>query len=222
MDNHDWLYQIDAELQQLKRRQEIRAEIKDLQDTYREFLTTRGVQLTFETEYILLMIIARKNFLEIYEELPRPSGRPSPQAAELRLSAIELLWGGDLWQEPWISLINQEFPGEPPTDEDFAAFMVRKIERIPHEEKSARQRHLLNQELITLFASYGYVPWPQDEPVISLLIHYIQLAHLGMEPNEIKGTLLEAIQQKTSQPNHPVWSEITKVYILGSATPPAF
>ncbi len=182
-------------------------------DAYVAAATARTDRITEAKSYRLCIafIASQRLMLDLVLSHLGPEAIPQTRAFTRRELArhLYLLYR---WREPWISLIESEFPGDPLTAADLEEFEAGRVSRRAESEARRDSSRAVKDEMEELLLAHGYVVSPQDE---LLLVSGIIFPYSRMQEDESRRThryLLqermsaeEAVRSKSPEPDHPAW-----------------
>lgn len=131
---------------------------------------------------------------------------------ENRIRLIEQLWIGNRWAEPWTNLINQEFPGEGPTDEDIEQFIKRAPEELMMQQHAAAERGELVGKFRDVLVAHAYPAPDSEQASLSVLAYLKQISRYQSYRATELADELQQVMMRTSYPQHPAWQRLTGEY----------
>src|SRR6266550_839820 len=213
----------DPLFKRLEQQMSVEAQLYEKIERYRRFLTEHGISLDIEAALDMpeRVVIANLNIVSIglaaRHSLIAQVGESAPdKAAEFlkstRQEIIRNLWLEGLWQEPWISLVNQEIPGEGPTNADFEMFIQEAGDKVQQKLEIITYREQMFDQLMERLIGAGYAPEERDAIVLHQLIVMIYRAGLSGNDKLAVGAASRDLLVNASNPQHPVWEQIMQEF----------
>lgn len=137
--------------------------------------------------------------------------------AKARYDQVRTLWFDRLWREPWVSLVNQEFPGSGPTLEELDRWEAQRPDFELREVEANAELAELKGEMQQLACECGY---PLDENVEDLFVITSFATMVVCLRDESYAELTPAQRREyamksmatASVPDHPAWQVLLDRY----------
>lgn len=145
-------------------------------------------------------------FEEMLELRGKPGEELNRELAFVRLIVLAKLSRAGLWSEPWLDLIDQDFPvGPTPSD---------PREELRSQAQAAddilRQHEEIYDELHQSLFDCDYPTQRQDKVALLLLASVVFLHRRLPRTRQHMDGVLEWVQPRASLPDHRVWADIVR------------
>jgi hypothetical protein len=131
------------------------------------------------------------------------------EVARFRALVIEHLYLQNSWREPWIGLVNQEFPGYEPTGDDFHVFEAKREEAEYRSRETEEMLYSVHDELRAHLWENGYLVSTTEEILLAKLGSGIVFSTLnGTSRFASLGSRIsakEVIEALAGDPTHQAW-----------------
>lgn len=200
---------------------------QELQSQYREFLTAHDVSIRghdLESAINNMQVITmatRKVMAEIITEMSGESKGEQEAAKravfENRHHFLRHLWEHDLLDTPWRILIDQEFPGDPPTLNDFGRYIGEAAEQMLLSHAHQEKLNQLRGSIELLLESHAYEAGWEDGVTIMrlaslLAMSQVRIGELTVEDRRAMRQSAEQAIEEAREPAHPAWTMVLKGY----------
>lgn len=126
--------------------------------------------------------------------------------ARIRRMIIKDLWLDGRWTEPWISMINQEFPGDPLSVGDIEEFITESGEHFAVTAESTAEASAVWAEIADLLFANGFIPTGSDDRLITGFIMLLGLRRRGRssasDPVKQRIWASEMLHRRYEAPHH--------------------
>jgi hypothetical protein len=174
----------------------------DLETRDREFALFRGLVI----KRALVRLITSVQFLRHFKTVGLSEFEQSMLCEAARLDIIADLYCQGEWNEPMVSLVNNEIPGQEPTSRQFRDFGQRWASRNVRDHWFSRTLIWCNRVQNALEARDAYVV--TDHSAIMAMVCLNSIRFDFLTPQRQQAELWDRIRASTSNPRHPVWLEI--------------
>ena len=214
----------DDELLGLQRQAQASAQMQAIRERCEVFLRAYGFDLDDESEerrftvvnlHLKILDIALfRAMIDVYVQ-HGPAEEAAAFSSRMRLCLITQLWHEGLWVEPWISLINREFPGPELTRADFEQIIAAGPKKVEDHLRSDQEYEALIDEMVSFLVERGYNVQGADLLMLPycVLDLWVQRHPIGSEPERTSlGKLFQMIHHEASDPDHPAWQEFVDYF----------
>ncbi len=129
--------------------------------------------------------------------------------ADMRKHIARRFYHEYMWREPWIGLIEGEFPGPELMNADFEAFEASR--EVHEQEKAAisEKTAAIREELEAFLVANGCIPATQDHLVLMRVVVRVYTNRLGGDASidvmTQRQDVEELIRRMAFEPDHPAW-----------------
>jgi hypothetical protein len=131
--------------------------------------------------------------------------------AKMRMSVITDLWHEGLWVEPWISLVDQEFPGPELTGANLEQILADGPEKVEGRLRTNYEYQTIMDEMVAFLVERGYNVQAEDMMMLQTCVLEVitNRRDIGSK-NRSLGDQLQRMQNEASDPHHSAWQEFVQ------------
>jgi hypothetical protein len=199
------------------------AQLESTEQRFASFLLRFGVDVAGPDSAINQIRLATMVAFRCMLDGAQEKATPAVYAEGLRRARhtlLQELWLNNLFETPWLFLVEKEFPGDPLGPADLQRLAQKSLGDIRDEEERHREFMTMHREVIELLESSGYVLEEDDSVVVAAIVSSIRVMQTYQQTQLASSKTVEKLREQVvgmlehaTDPDHLAWQAVLERYV---------